>query len=737
MIAEGGMACTLRENSLSQSKMDISSNLIYPAPAAAFAGFLAFLLTAVAQNDWEWTWANPSPPGYHFNGAAMGDSRLVIVGAHGMSAMRESEGEWSVRNTGVRDTLTDVIWTGEEFVAVGGGGTVVTSPDGDSWTSYASGTSARLQAIASTGSQLVAVGSKDTIITSSDGGKQWKVRHENPDSYRGFAEIVWTGEQLVAVGGPGIITSPDGVHWEEQEVATTVSFNTVTWTGSRVVAFEENSSVYVIASSADGLNWSVSEVDGLYLSPRSIVWTGERFVVAGEGRYATSSDLENWQIHGPSPFGSFHDLLWTGTELLGISNRGLWSSLDGIEWTDQGTGLLRDGFWESVTWASTQWVATGRDGAIATSPNGHDWTLRESGVTVTISSVAWTGSFLLAVCLDGTVLMSSDGESWEQRDPGLYRWSLNGVAWSGSEFVAGGPKGLIRSEDGINWDIQLEGNYLIMDVIWTGSGFAAISYWGGVRQSIDGRTWISRPGVQGGNAITWTGSHLVVVGDQIAVFGDDEVWRIEDIPAPFYGVVTGGDEVVAVAGGTIWTSFDLKQWRPDPSFESGGNFFSFFDAAWNGEKLVIVGSGGAILTGVPREFEGERTFATWMGDHDLSDLPDALVDYAMGAISPVEADRRYRPRMISGDSESSEFSFTRNINRQDLMFDVQVTTDFVNWIAIAKFKAGHWTEVAPDIVLSESPIENSGLRKVVVERPVDPAPGPPTEKQFFRLRIEH
>jgi hypothetical protein len=52
------------------------------------------------------------------------------------------------------------------FVAVGEGGTILTSPDGVSWTARTSGTSNWLDGVAYGNGLFVAVGDRGTILTS-------------------------------------------------------------------------------------------------------------------------------------------------------------------------------------------------------------------------------------------------------------------------------------------------------------------------------------------------------------------------------------------------------------------------------------------------------------------------------------------------------------------------------------------------------------------------------------------
>jgi uncharacterized membrane protein len=74
---------------------------------------------------------------------------------------------WTVRNLG--DSLFGVTYGNGLFVAVGGRGTILTSPDGVTWTPRASGTDKFLFGVAHGNGLFVAVGWDGTILTSPDG----------------------------------------------------------------------------------------------------------------------------------------------------------------------------------------------------------------------------------------------------------------------------------------------------------------------------------------------------------------------------------------------------------------------------------------------------------------------------------------------------------------------------------------------------------------------------------------
>jgi hypothetical protein len=155
--------------------------------------------------------------------------------------------------------LTDVIWTGSTFVALGNANrgifgltsVLLTSPDGGTWTQQF-GANAFLSDVAWNGTLFVAVGSQvrqGSIFTSPD-GKTWTRVRANV-SYP-LRAIVWNGANFVAVGSGGVlVTSQDGKTWANRQSGTTADLMSISWSGSRFVAVGRG----IILTSADGVTW--------------------------------------------------------------------------------------------------------------------------------------------------------------------------------------------------------------------------------------------------------------------------------------------------------------------------------------------------------------------------------------------------------------------------------------------------------------------------------------------------
>ena len=109
--------------------------------------------------------------------------------------------------------LQDVVWTGSQFVAVGGYGTVLTSPTGSVWTPKNAGTGRDLQSVALSGAVILAAGENGIILKSAD-GSAWSVVRA-PDSpalndIRSVDQIqavITSNGKSIALGNGGLATS--------------------------------------------------------------------------------------------------------------------------------------------------------------------------------------------------------------------------------------------------------------------------------------------------------------------------------------------------------------------------------------------------------------------------------------------------------------------------------------------------------------------------------------------------
>jgi hypothetical protein len=170
---------------------------------------------------------------------------------------------WTLRSSGGRD-LSGVTYGNGLFVAVGGSGTILTSPDGAIWTARNSGTSNFLYGVTygnglfvAVGITTVGTGDEGFILTSPD-GVTWTQR--TPPTSDWLIGVTYANGTFVAVGGVGgayssstILTSSDGVNWTQQTSPVSNLLAGVTYGNGLFVAVGGSGT---ILTSPDGMTWT-------------------------------------------------------------------------------------------------------------------------------------------------------------------------------------------------------------------------------------------------------------------------------------------------------------------------------------------------------------------------------------------------------------------------------------------------------------------------------------------------
>ena len=289
-----------------------------------------------------WTQRSSNPLGLgDFNAVAAGASGFVAVGVNGQIASSPDGQTWTKRDSGTAGALSGIVfgggkyvavsstfgmvhsstngadWTnvlvanfnavaydGSQYVAVGNGGAVRTSPDALVWaTRVAASTAPALRGVAAGAGALVAVGDTGLIIRSSDAGVTWApptVPTSVGVATITFRAVIFAGGQFVAIGqdqigqvlSTVIVTSPDGITWTRRDVPYTQSARAITYTGSRYIVGGGTST---ILTSTDAITWTAETsnnsllVFGLANSSAGTVAVGS----AGGIQFASNSPAPN------------------------------------------------------------------------------------------------------------------------------------------------------------------------------------------------------------------------------------------------------------------------------------------------------------------------------------------------------------------------------------------------------------------------------------------------------------
>ena len=249
-----------------------------------------------------WTQRSSNPLGLgDFNAVAAGTSGFVAVGVNGQIASSPDGQTWTKRDSGSAGVLTGVVFGGSKYVAVNStSGVVHSSTNGADWTNVVV---TGLNAVAYDSSQYVAVGNGGAVRTSPD-ALVWatRVAASTAPALRGVAAGAGA---LVAVGDTGLIirSSDAGVTWAPPTVPTsvgvaTITFRAVIFAGGQFVAIGQDQIGQVlstvIVTSLDGTTWTRRDVPYTQ-SARAITYTGSRYIVGGgTSTILTSTDAITW-----------------------------------------------------------------------------------------------------------------------------------------------------------------------------------------------------------------------------------------------------------------------------------------------------------------------------------------------------------------------------------------------------------------------------------------------------------
>jgi hypothetical protein len=299
-----------------------------------------------------------------------------------------SEAPLSRMTSNVTAQLSKVIWTGTQFVAVGSGGTILTSPDGTTWTKRSSATGNNLTDVASSGTGLVAVGDKGTVVTSAD-GVNW-IALDLPSLGPGMflQSIASSGPLFVAVGVNPYVSSASGgsvTIWSVDDGRTWAvepdsffELSAVSWIGSQFIA--GGSPLQSLPPAVFHLSYGqVSIADVLVFNSDSFHATIASFATKGAGASSTIVAVADrqalasvagapWQRVGTgTAFGSA--VAWNGVQFLACGISVCARSDDGLAWDvfalPNDSGIL------GLAWGGSgagRWVAVGADGLILASP---------------------------------------------------------------------------------------------------------------------------------------------------------------------------------------------------------------------------------------------------------------------------------------------------------------------------------------------------------------------------------
>jgi len=286
------------------------------------------------------------------------------------------------------------------------GGSSTTSP----WVEQTSAHAGNFYGVASRAGLHVAGGASGAIYTSTN-GVDWTARSSGKSGL--LMNVNGDGPLWVAVGeGGALITSTNGVNWVSRTSPTNALFRGVAYGNGIYVACGDNGA---LVRSTDGATWS-TVASGTTLSLQGVgygeefvdtgdtnappVGTAQFVVVGASGLILTSTNGLNWTQRTSGTTVWISDATYGNGYYVAVGNTRILRSADAVTWSF----VTNSAYLYRAAYCSGVFKATGKNGAIWTSPDGLNWEAETSGTTNDIRGISYANDQFVAVGFNGTIL---------------------------------------------------------------------------------------------------------------------------------------------------------------------------------------------------------------------------------------------------------------------------------------------------------------------------------------------
>lgn len=350
--------------------------------------------------------------------------------------------------------------------------------------------------------------------------------------------------------------------------------------------------------------------------------------------------LKQWQWLSPLPQGNALNSVTSDNNIIvAVGNCGaILTSSDGINWTLRASPTSKD--LKGVAYGNNTFVAVG-SGVILTSQNGITWTAQSNSSE--LNNITYgNNTFAATIDYSGVILTSPDGVSWTERNVGGGITNFFSVTWHNSTFYALGsfnctgwcnvdPNVYVYSSlDGVTWTERSPNTQpSLLSAVWGNGVYLKISdYALGVVVSSNGIQWTDAAspqplyGVTGSlKKICFAKGIFTVVGlyGYIATTPDGNNWTLVTSRPwqPVRGIAYGNGVWVAAGGTAISTSSDGVSWTLQ--YATGDTDQKLNSVAYGNNKFVAVGTSKNILTSPDGRNWTQQTTSS-----DKSDLSDIV-----------------------------------------------------------------------------------------------------------------
>jgi hypothetical protein len=464
-------------------------------------------------------WNLTKPVNVDLNAITFGNGYYVAVGKNSTIIYSTDATHWKTVSTlPTTENLYGIVYATGKFIAVGAKGTIISANDSDltQWQlSVALPDATTLTAVTYGGGKFVAVGQQGVLLSSTD-GNVWQRSSTQPTMQNlNAVQYVTQAEQayFIAVGDSGTVLTgvlaADSISWTLKQapimnrdlyaVAVNNTLITVAGTGG------------LIAQSVDaGTQWQILTFSPLPDYLTTVVYSEQaaqpKFVATGEFQMISSVDGIHWQASGKkSLLYGFQSLLYQNGQFIGLVNKQLATSVDGISWNYYSLPQTRELY--SLTYGNNQYVAVGLSVVFSCDDNnplnkcaqGQGW-VNVAQPLSTLYQVIYTHQDnlgFIAVGSQGTLASSADSTPWRLKNTSV-NVALSSVAYGNGTAVAVGSSGTIEYASDpklATWSSKIKvtgfdiSQVNFRKVIFTHNSFVAIGDFGVFAYSTDGVNW--------------------------------------------------------------------------------------------------------------------------------------------------------------------------------------------------------------------------------------------------------
>jgi len=602
------------------------------------------------------------------------------------------------------NSILDLAFGNHTFVAVGVGGTILTSSDGLIWSGQELPTSPIVFKVTYGAGLFVAVSEKG-ILTSSNGAV-WVIR----DCNSGLRDVTYGGGQFVAVGLAGsVMTSADGVTWVSQGSASTMLLSGVAYGGGKYVAagFSTMAAPGVILASANGIDWQI--VNNPPFAVWDVTYGGGRFVVVGQQRTIVSADVVNWTI---APVGDYLGGINYAEGLFWIAAFGqVWVSADGLSWSarslgstlpsEQGLTLY------AIVFGDGRHVVAGAGGWMAVSTNGTAWSSLSSMPPMDLQDVAYGQGKFVITGRDGRLAVGTRSGPLSiiqlSQDTGF-----EGITYGGGKFVAVGSGGTVAiSSNGLDWNMRRTRlGTSLKDVCFGEGQFVIVGDRGTVLTTPGEPDSVPHveltPTTEPLTSVAFNAGTYVAVGSSsILVSSNASDWVSYPNAYGHASIASGNGLFMASGGSALWASSNGVTW-----WQALGGYFDG-KVAFAGERFWALSDGSGILM---QSSAGWREFNPTTSELYGVAYGDGVF-MAVGEEGIILQTRDIRPQMSITGLTGSAYEL-RIKDGEPRQYELQTTANLAggSWISLNIFGHSGWGQ---ETVLTNSSRASEGFYRLL------------------------